>query len=167
MTPSSVTRRILVLVPVAALLAAAGGCKDDDSARRGDGGPTELKAQPYPLPPGPGPGKTTLTWRIGHGGTAQLYVSVDGRPEKKVAEGHKGSKEIDWIHPGRDYQFKLYQGEKRERVLATLAVRKNEAPGAGAKPASAQRPAGATGVTAPAAPTGAGASAGAGATPTR
>ena len=163
MTPSSVTRRILVLVPVAALLAAAGGCKDDDSARRGDGGPTELKAQPYPLPPGPGPGKTTLTWRIGHGGTAQLYVSVDGRPEKKVATGHKGSKEIDWIHPGRDYQFKLYQGENRERVLATLAVRKSEAPGAGAgaRPASAQRPAGATGAAGP------GASAGAGPTPTR
>lgn len=156
----------VALIAAAAVLGAAAGsgCKDDDaSSRRGDGGPAQIMAQPNPLPPGSGAGTTTLTWRTGGNGTAQVYVSVDGRPEKKVAEGHKGSKQIDWIRAGREYQFKLYEGEDRQKVVATVAVRKPETPGAaGARPQPAsatQRPAGA-------ASTGA-APAGARATPTR
>ena len=152
MTPSPAISQTLTWIALAALMV-AGGCKDDTSARRGDGRPAELKAQPNPLPPGPGAGKTTLSWRIGESGTAQVYVSVNGRPEKKVAEGHTGSKEIDWIHPGRHYQFKLYAGENRQKVLATLAVHKKET--AGARTASGSTPAATTGTAVPSANKGA------------
>ena len=144
---SPIPHVLILLFCLAAVASVTAGCKEDTSARRGDGGPAELRVKPYPLPPGPGASTITLSWRSGANGTAQVYVSVNGRPEKKVAEGHQGSKEIDWIHPGRDYQFKLYQGEDRQKVLAALAVRKNETPSSGAQTAG-HRP-GATRLPAP------------------
>ena len=73
---------------VLALVAAAVvwvGCEKKSSSGRSGGGPPELKAEPNPVPPGTGAGKTTLNWRTGADATGQVYVSVDGRPEKKVA----------------------------------------------------------------------------------
>jgi hypothetical protein len=91
-----------------------------------------------------------VNWRTGDGATGQLYVSVDGRPEKKVAEGHRGKKEIDWIRRGKTYEFKLYQGESHEKVLASVTVKAPEAAVAGVQPGAARQPGGAAPAPAPA-----------------
>ena len=137
MRQSTILQRISLAVALAASAGVAPGCKDD--AGRGGSGVAELKADPpNPVLAGTSPAKTTLTWRTGDGTTGQLYVSTDGRPEKKVAEGHRGKKEIDWIRAGRTYHFKLYQGESHEKVLASVTV---QATGTGAGPVAGVRPA--------------------------
>lgn len=78
-----------------------------------------LQAAPNPVPADSS--ATTITWDAGAGGTAQLYVSQNGGPEKLVAENRKGSKPINWIYTGT-YEFRLYAGTERESKLATIVV---------------------------------------------
>jgi hypothetical protein len=47
---------------------------------------------------------------------------VDGTEKQMLAQGARGSKEINWIKAGRNYEFLLYAGKERRVILAKLQV---------------------------------------------
>jgi len=126
------------------ILLAIGGCRqrvstDADNAEAtkaekargsssvGTGGPAEsevvLKADPNPVPNGLGPGKTTITWSTRDKAFNQIFVWVEGNPEKLFVQGGPGSQDVDWIWPNTLYEFRMYAGKEHKQLLAVLRVR--------------------------------------------
>jgi hypothetical protein len=81
-----------------------------------------LTASPNPIPAEAGLGATKIGWSTGDGSWAQVYVSVDGGPEKLFASGAEDFAEAPWIKNGRTYEFRLYSGTEHTRCLATIKV---------------------------------------------
>ena len=82
-----------------------------------------IKADPNPVPAGPDKfGKTKVTWDTGDGSIGEVYVSVNGQPEKLFAGNRpKGSLEAPWIGKG-EHEFRLYAGKEHNTVLAKVEV---------------------------------------------
>lgn len=60
---------------------------------------------------GPPPVRTTISWDTGDGtrGVVAVVDQVQGREEmKQMSTGPSGSVEVEWVGPGRKYQFRLY-----------------------------------------------------------
>lgn len=81
-----------------------------------------IKADPNPVPFSAGKGTTTITWSTTGEAACQVYVSVDGGAEKLFAAGITGSQQAPWITPTSTYQFRLYSGTERSKLLATVTV---------------------------------------------
>lgn len=82
-----------------------------------------ITAQPNPVPPGEGFGTSTITWNTGDGTPGEIYVALDGQPEKRVAgERTQGSLEAPWIGVGSTYEFRLYAGKEQKKLLASVKV---------------------------------------------
>ena len=81
-----------------------------------------LTASPNPIPAGDGPGTTTISWDTGDGSPGQVYVSVDGAEEKLFAGGADGSREVGWIQPSKEYEFRLYAGTEKATLLDAVTV---------------------------------------------
>ncbi len=112
--------------------ALATGCKRSAgngaaSTTKDEGAATVLRAEPNPVPlgAGKGPASTTLTWSTADGSFSQVYVSLDGGPEKLVVEGKPGTKTIKWIYSKVMYEFRLYKGKDHKTLLATIQVTRN------------------------------------------
>jgi len=86
------------------------------------GGAT-LSASPNPVPASDGLGSTTVSWATENGVIGQLYVSVNGGPEKLMGEGDKVSLTAPWIQAGKT-DFRLYVLGDHTRLLATVTVTK-------------------------------------------
>jgi hypothetical protein len=86
-----------------------------------------LEAKPNPVPrgTGKGPASTMLTWSTADGSFGQVYVAIDGGPEKLVVEGAPGTKTIKWIWPKAMYEFRLYQGKEHNTLVAKTQVTRN------------------------------------------
>jgi hypothetical protein len=52
-----------------------------------------------------------------------VYVSHNGKAEKLFGQGGRGSKEAPWILAGSTYEFRLYAGKERAKLLASVKVR--------------------------------------------
>lgn len=121
----------LRLLP-ALLLAAAlftGGCKKDtaDSSipPAAPAGPV-ITATPNPVPAGKDPGVTTIAWDTGgDGAIVDVYLSIDGGPEKLFATHSKDSKKIDWIGVGPVYEFRMYPTGEHSKMLGSVKVTRN------------------------------------------
>jgi len=83
-------------------------------------GPT-LSASPNPVPRSSGYSKTVIRWSTGDNSQGEVYVSSNGAPEERFAEGTGGDNEASWIGRG-SYTFRLYAGKAHKTVLATLVV---------------------------------------------
>src|SRR5437016_9540881 len=72
-------------------------------------GKARISAEPNPVPAGTDQfGTTTVTWDTSDGSIGEVYVSVNGEPEKLFAGNRaKGSLEAKWIGKG-EYDFRLY-----------------------------------------------------------
>ena len=82
-----------------------------------------VRAHPNPVPAEVGPGKTTISWSTGEEGSwGQVYVAVDGGPEKLLVGGSEGAKEVSWIWPNKTYEFRLYAGKEHEVLLGSVKV---------------------------------------------
>jgi hypothetical protein len=95
--------------------------------REGEGLPderaaAELTATPNPVPAGPGPGARTISWSTGDGSEGQVYLRVGGEPEQLFTQAPQGSHEAAFIAAGPTYEFRLYSGTQRERLLASVEV---------------------------------------------
>jgi len=86
-----------------------------------------LRAFPNPVPSGEGDGTTTITWNTGGGTVGQVYVSADGKEESIFGHSPQSSSTADWIKTGSTYQFRLYTGTERGKLLAETTVTRNEA----------------------------------------
>ena len=87
-----------------------------------------LTASPNPVPAaGAGPGTTTITWNTGVNSSGQVYVSLDGKPERLFATRPSGFKEARWISHGVTYEFRLYEGTDHKKLLATVRVTRERA----------------------------------------
>jgi hypothetical protein len=85
-----------------------------------------LKADPNPVPRGPTRVMTKITWRTRDSDVVQIYVGRPGKAEEKlvVESGASGATEVDFILPGRHYQFRMYAGKDKKKLLAVLKVPK-------------------------------------------
>ena len=89
-----------------------------------------VTANPDQIPASFSLGATTISWSTGKEGSwGQVYVAVDGGPEKLLAGGAKRSLEVAWIKSGKIYEFRLYEGSKRETLLDSVTVTKGSKPG--------------------------------------
>jgi hypothetical protein len=120
--------RVLRIACVAVLLICA-GCsqsKTTSPAVSPASAPT-ITASPNPVPAGPTKfGATTVTWDTGDGSIGEVYVTVNGAPEKLFAGNRaKGSLEAAWIGKG-DHEFRLYAGKEHKTMLASVKVTRNK-----------------------------------------
>jgi glycosyltransferase involved in cell wall biosynthesis len=89
-----------------------------------------VTANPDQIPASFDLGATTISWSTGEKGTwGQVYVVVDGGPEKLFAGRSKGSSDAAWLRSGKTYEFRLYEGSKRETLLDSVIVTKGSKPG--------------------------------------
>ena len=98
------------------------GCWGNNPTTAGNGSP-QISADPNPVPAGSEKfGKTTISWDTGNGSIGEVYVSVNGAPDKLFAGNRaKSSKEVSWIGKGQ-HEFKLYAGKAHEKLLASVTV---------------------------------------------
>lgn len=89
-------------------------------------GTSMITAEPNPVPAGPGKGTTKITWDTGDKAGGDVYVTVNGGPEKIVASGRKGSKEVTWIVQG-EYEFRLYTKDRAQLLGQVKVVREKKA----------------------------------------
>jgi hypothetical protein len=91
-------------------------------------GPTEpwIIAAPNPVPAaGRGPVRTQVNWYTGDGSPGQVYVSVDGGPER-LFSNHPLHQEAAI---GRGvYEFRLYAGTDHQTRMATVKVTQSRPP---------------------------------------
>lgn len=82
-----------------------------------------LTATPNPIPPGrDGAGTTTVAWNTGGTAAGALYVYTEDGAENLFAAGGEGSKEVNWIQPGTNCEFRLYADVDRKTLLKTVKV---------------------------------------------
>ncbi len=130
--PPSRSGKILACA-VAVVYAHFGAChhpKDpfsaDSDARRDS---PWLAASPNPVPaglPNEPLGKTLITWDSGGAATAQVFVKVNRSAEVRLTEGESGSIEVPWIGFDSLYEFRLYSGGRRSRLLSQVNVVRDE-----------------------------------------
>lgn len=110
-------RRPIGLLFVLGSLLVWAGCSGEK-----DGGP-QISASPNPVPAGNEKfGKTTISWDTGDGSVGEVYVSVNGAPEKLFAgDRSKSSLEAAWIGKG-EHEFRLYAGKEHKKGLASVKV---------------------------------------------
>ena len=105
----------------------ASAVKEDAPAVKQEQVLAKISASPNPVPAGRGPGSTTITWDTGDGSWGQIYIARDGGDEAKMlAQGARGSKEINWIKAKAAYEFRLYAGKDRQVLLGKVAVTRAE-----------------------------------------
>ena len=80
-----------------------------------------LSASPNPVTTRAWAGTTSVSFDTG-GTVGQVYVSINGGPEKLFATAAGGAQDADWIWRGSSYEFRLYAGSHREHLLRTLSV---------------------------------------------
>jgi len=52
----------------------------------------------------------------------QIYLRVEGQPDELFTQGAQGSKAAPWIGARKSYNFLLYVGTNREKLLALVTV---------------------------------------------
>lgn len=83
-----------------------------------------IMATPNPVPAGRGPGRTTISWDTGDGSPPEVFIAVNGGPEKLFSRD-PSHQEAVWIRRG-SYEFRLYGGTEGRKSLATVTVRRRE-----------------------------------------
>jgi len=84
-----------------------------------------LFAERNPVPaghPDMGLGITIMSWNTRCQAAGDLYVEVNRSPEIFLARAPSGQLKIDWIQFDSTYEFRLYAGKKRSKLLARLDV---------------------------------------------
>ena len=81
-----------------------------------------LLADPNPVSTAAWAGATAITFATGGDAAGQVFVSINGGPEKLFATASSGAQRSDWIWRGSTYEFRLYAGTHREHLLRTLSV---------------------------------------------
>jgi tRNA (mo5U34)-methyltransferase len=83
--------------------------------------PACISANPNSVSSGKELGKTTVSWDTADGRIGRIFVSVNGGAEALFSDGCRGSAVADWIVPGKNYEFRLYNLDHTE-LLATAFV---------------------------------------------
>jgi hypothetical protein len=91
-----------------------------------DEGPTEawIIATPNPVPAGRGPGKTIVNWYTGDGSPGEVYLSIDGGPEKLFST--RTSHHEATINTKNEYEFRLYAGTDHTKLLGSVKVSRDQ-----------------------------------------
>jgi len=107
--------RRLILVGLLGAVLCVVSCGTESKAK--------ITATPNPVPAGPQSfGSTTVSWTTGDGSDGVVYVVVNGDPPKSFANGGTGSQNAPWIGAGGVYEFRLYSGPDRSKLLASVKV---------------------------------------------
>ena len=80
-----------------------------------------LAASPNSVPAGAGLGTTGIIWNTGSG-VGQVWVSMNGAPERLFSQGPAGSQSAPWTVSGNSYRFSLYAGTTHTTLLASTTV---------------------------------------------
>lgn len=96
---------------------------DDYSLRElADGCEPSLTVIPNPVLVGPGENKIAVLWNTGDGSEGQITLSVDSGEESFFAQGSSGWRTETSVSAGSPYQFRLYAGMNRAKVLQSIKV---------------------------------------------
>ena len=87
--------------------------------------PPFITATPNPVPAGPGEGSVLLQWDVGTD-SAQVFLVANNGPEQLVAESPRGESQEDYISAGAVYEFRLYQGTNRDKLVAKVQVTRED-----------------------------------------
>jgi hypothetical protein len=87
-----------------------------------------VSANPNPViaPRDSGLATTTISWSTGNGSWGQVFLSHNNGPEQLYVQGAEGTADAPWIGEGQ-YEFRLYAGQERQRLLALVTVERREA----------------------------------------
>jgi 2-polyprenyl-3-methyl-5-hydroxy-6-metoxy-1,4-benzoquinol methylase len=80
-----------------------------------------LSAFPNPVPADERIGRTTIRWNTANSSPGKVYVSVNGQEESLFASGCQGAAAANWIQPGANYEFRLYDSD-HIRLLDKVVV---------------------------------------------
>ena len=81
-----------------------------------------ITAQPNPLP-SEASVPLIVHWET-NASEAEVYVAEEGAPEKLLARGKIGSREVSWVSAGARYCFRLYGLAPERRLLDEVAVQR-------------------------------------------
>jgi hypothetical protein len=118
-------RSMILSCPVALAAVVTAGCgrtpaSVEDLKRPQYTGKAWIVATPNPVPAGRRAGSTTVNWDTGQGSPGQVFVSVDGKPEKFFSSSPAYHQDAP---VGRgSYEFRLYPDGERTKPLATVTV---------------------------------------------
>jgi len=87
-----------------------------------DSGQAGIWAVPNPVPAGDGSGTTTVYWNTGDDSVGEVYISVNSDEERLFYRSAKGSRRAPWINAWGSYEFRLYRGVAREKLVSTVSV---------------------------------------------
>jgi hypothetical protein len=82
-----------------------------------------LNASPSPVPARDGMGKTTISWDTCDGSIGRVFVSINGGNEVLFADGRRGSAPANWIETSSNYEFRLYDSDRKELLAKVLITR--------------------------------------------
>lgn len=83
----------------------------------------QIKAEPNPVPAGTDKGKTTIMWHAGVGKTCEVYlVTRDGGETLFGGHAPKGRQEAPFITAGREFEFRLYEGNEHKKLQGSVKV---------------------------------------------
>lgn len=85
-----------------------------------------ITAVPNPVPPGSGLGTSVINWDTGDGSKGIVYVSVNNGEERLFMKGAKGSEKAAWIGAGSSYEFRLYRGTDRAKLLGSVKLTRSK-----------------------------------------
>jgi hypothetical protein len=67
-------------------------------------------------------GSTQICWDTSNISNAEVWLSMDGLPEKLFTRSPDGCATADWIQVGHSYSFNLYAGTSHSNLLASVTV---------------------------------------------
>lgn len=67
-------------------------------------------------------GTTQICWDVNHASNGEVWLSMDGQPEKLFTRSPSGCADAGWIQVGHSYSFNLYEGTAHSNQLASVTV---------------------------------------------
>ncbi|MGO9109987.1 MAG: hypothetical protein ACLP9L_12205 [Thermoguttaceae bacterium] len=81
-----------------------------------------ISATPNPAPAGTGAGSTVIAWDTGDDASGEVVQAMRGSPEETLSVGARGEATVTWLVAGVAYEFRLYAGPGRKRLLDSVRV---------------------------------------------
>jgi hypothetical protein len=81
-----------------------------------------ISATPNPVPAGGGFGRSVITWDTGDDTFGEVVQAALGWPEQPMSVGARGQANVTWLTAGNVYEFRLYAGPGKKRLLDAVRV---------------------------------------------
>jgi hypothetical protein len=84
-----------------------------------------ISATPNPAPAGGGFGATVIAWDTGDSTSGEVVQATRDTPEQRLSLGARGEFKVYWLTAGTAYEYRLYAGTERKKLLDSVRVTRN------------------------------------------